>query len=91
MNAKQKMIPSREKQTEFQKQREALKKRAEALEAPSLKFETLKEHIKDFLDDLKIAIDGLLDSPSAPFESIIWSMRIFCANPERRTMKRPTI
>lgn len=66
------LIPTKEKQEVLLARAEELLKEAEALEAPSLKFETLKEHMLDFLNNTKMHIEGLLDSPSSPFSSIIW-------------------
>ncbi len=66
------LIPTKEKQAEFLQTAESLMARAESLEVPSLKFETLKEHILDFLNNTKMHIGGLLDSPSSPFGAIIW-------------------
>ncbi len=66
------LIPTKEKQTELLRKAQELLKRVDALEAPSLKFETLKEHMQDFVNNTKMHIEGLLDSPSSPFGAIIW-------------------
>lgn len=66
------LIPDEEKKAAFEARHAELLKNVEELEAPSLKFTALREHMKDFLANLKLEIDGLLDSPAGVFGGIIW-------------------
>ncbi len=66
------LIPDRKVQKELADRQAELLSRAQALEAPSLKFETLREHFLDFLQNLAREIDGLMESPAGPFSPILW-------------------
>ena len=66
------LIPTKKVQEELAVEQRALFKEAEMLEAPSPKYAVLKEHFLDFLQNLSREIDGLLESPSAPFSPVLW-------------------
>lgn len=66
------LVPTKEMQEKLRKDWEEVNRAVKELTAPSLKFETLKSHFSDFLADVKLGIEGLMDDPSGPFSSIIW-------------------